>query len=69
MNVLYFMLWYIVGLATFIYWVTKEYDLTLSILPLLFFCGFGGPFNFIVGWLIHGDTVISCDKILFKKRK
>jgi uncharacterized membrane protein len=59
--------WYVLGVAGFIYWWTSEYDLTMG--NLVSGCIFGviGPVTWIVGWSIHGPCSDNA-KTIIKKR-
>lgn len=67
-------LWFISGVASFIYWWTKEFDFTWEEFPLMIVCGIFGPFTF-VGALIfyyifkNGSKEEKEPGVLFKKRK
>lgn len=52
---LYLLLWWLTGVAGFIFWWTKEHDLRAPDLALSFFAGLIGIFSWFVGWCIHGD--------------
>jgi hypothetical protein len=60
-----FSLWYVVGLAGFVFWWTRDWDLNVidlmmgSIVSLLM-----GPFTWIAGALVHGDG-----PVLIRRRK
>lgn len=56
--------WWIVGMSSFIYWWTKDYDLDINAAGGALIIGVAGPIAFFIGWLVHGDT----DKVLIKKR-
>jgi hypothetical protein len=47
-------IWYVCGLAGFIYWWTREFPLTWRRIPLMLLCGSMGPLTWLVGWNIHG---------------
>lgn len=57
--------WYFVGMCSFVYWWTADNDFKSSDLPLMFFAGILGPFAFLVGAIIHshGKT-----KVIFRCR-
>lgn len=60
-------LWWCIGVASFIYWWTKDQDFTLGIQVLLAAAvGFMGPLAFLIGFFVHNDDreVI----IIFKRR-
>lgn len=47
--------WVLSGSASFVYWWTTEFDLTVSdILGSLAIGFLMGPFAYVAGWLIHG---------------
>lgn len=56
-------LWYIIGMASFIYWWTSEHDFDTSLIPLCLFFGFFGLITFIIGADIHKEPIV-----IFKKR-
>lgn len=64
MNIILFIIWYVLGVISFIYWWTTEFDLCKKALGVGLFAGIIGPFAFILGWSIHGKT----NKVLMKKR-
>lgn len=51
----YFLIWYLVGICSFIYWWTKDHDFDMSLIFICFIEALFGPFTFLFGWLIHGD--------------
>ena len=59
-------LWYVSGVASFIYWWTKDCDVKSLEVILLVIVGFIGIFAFPLGYLIHGKQF---NKILIKRRK
>lgn len=66
-------LWYIIGIISFIYWWTKEFDLPLSMLLFSFITGIIGPLNWIIGWLNVGKNPrwlrnIFKDRCIINKR-
>lgn len=63
-TLIYSIIWYIIGVSSFVYWWTSEYDLTLGGCILATFIGVFGPFAFIMGYFKHGKTSIT----LIKKR-
>ena len=59
--------WLLLGLNSFIYWWTKQYDMTVRDLLTSGLMGaIMGPIAFFYGWLIHGDPIP--EKIIIKKR-
>jgi len=65
--ILLILLWFITGCGSFWFWWTKVRDLTLEELPIMFLCGFTGPFSFLIGWAIHGTRSYR-GKVVFKQR-
>ena len=61
--------WYICGGVGFIFWWSKDHDATTTEIPMILILGILGPFTFILGWFVHGETFKSPPKVLFKKRK
>ena len=57
--------WWTWGVFGFIYWYTKEWNLTGSDLVFTLFMGLMGPLNWITGRFIHGKT----SKWFYKLRK
>lgn len=70
MDLILLLAWWLIGLGAFVYWASKDLDITVTV--LLFGCvlGFGGPFNIFIGWVIHGkvDGKPVLGITLFKKR-
>ncbi len=67
-------LWYASGLGSYIFWWTKDWDLTEDDLWLGLFASLFGPICFLVGWLIHSDLHHEDEKekkpkVLMTKRK
>ncbi len=58
-------IWYIIGVAGFIYWWRTEHDLELVDLPIVAIVGFTGPFAWASGYTIHSKTTF----IIWKKRR
>jgi len=59
-------IWYVSGVYSFIYWYTKEDDLTVLLIPVVLFAGLTGILAYVFGWLIYTDKI---DKILIRKKK
>jgi hypothetical protein len=55
-----------IGVLGFVFWWTKQFDLTTEHIPVIIAVGFIGPLSFLMGWLIHGGTTNHV--VLFKKR-
>ena len=60
--------WYLIGVASFVYWWTKDHNFTLRELPMALCCGLMGIVAFVMGWAIHGEDIIE-NIIVFHKRK
>ena len=58
-------IWYIIGVAGFIYWWTTDQDLTTSTIPIALLVGITGPMSWVFGWLIHGRNP---PRVLLKAR-
>ncbi|MFW6219838.1 MAG: hypothetical protein ACOCZ5_01360 [bacterium] len=63
-----FLLWFFVGVLSFIYWWTSDFDLSTDEIPLLITAGFFGGFSFFIGWIVHGRVPVTKKKILLRKR-
>lgn len=60
--------WVAAGIASFIYWWTSEYDMTVSMIGFAVAVGiFLGPFAFLVGWRVHRKRA-NRDIIVFRAR-
>ena len=66
-TILLIILWYLVGVTSFIYWWTNTNDLTTFDFVVSLLMGLIGPIAFFLGWTIHGDSTEH--RILIKKRK
>lgn len=60
-------LWWAIGTASFIYWWTSEFDLTVCSGIGSLFAGSVGPIAFFIGWCIHGEARLPT--VLMKARK
>ena len=49
-------LWYLVGVAGFIYWWTRELDFTMEEVHLAILTGFLGPLTWVLGLGIHDGS-------------
>lgn len=68
--ILILVLWYVIGVASFIYWWTKDHNLTLSDALFSLLIGIGGVGTFLAGFFIHSDSSEKTEaKILIPKRK
>lgn len=61
-------MWYAIGIVSFIYWLTKDYDFTThpGDICACIVSGLIGPFSFILGWMLCSNV---SEKVIFKKRK
>jgi zinc transporter ZupT len=59
-------LWYISGIAGFVYWWTSEFDLESPEIALAVLLGLLGPITFVMGYIIHKPS--TPNKIFMKKR-
>jgi len=68
LTIMFWIIWYMLGVAGFIYWWTKDNCLSLlTLLVALTAFGLAGPITWPMGWLIHGD--FDGDRIILKRRK
>lgn len=51
-------LWYVSGVASFVYWWTKDDDFTGDTLPTAMAVGIFGPVAFLMGLSIHGGNQV-----------
>lgn len=61
------LVYWVIGACGFIYWFTKDCDITIREVPIILIIGWTGPISFVIGWSIHSGS--SGDKILIKKRR
>ena len=55
--------WAALGEAGFIYWWTRDYDITTDEIVMLIIAPIMGPINWIIGWSIHEHS-----KIIIKRK-
>ena len=60
--------WVVSGIAGFVFWWTKDHNLTTADLPLVALSCFTGPLNWLIGWSIHGNREYHEPKILKRRR-
>lgn len=65
MILIYMLIWWLSGFASFLFWWTTQHDLEVSTAMFGVIAGIVGPFAFLGGWLIHGG---GYDKVLLKRR-
>lgn len=58
-------IWGMVGAGGFIFWWTKDYDITPPIILLMLFVSLIGPLSWIIGMFINNDMSL----VIIKKRK
>jgi len=58
--------WYVSGVASFIFWWTRDYDLALGDAVFGLFVGAAGPFAWGIGWVVHGRS--SKEIIVLRRR-
>jgi len=65
-----FLIWYAIGVASFIYYVTLEYDFNKSDIGFALLIGVGGLITSLAVFIIILTTYkIKNDTVLFKRRK
>ena len=69
MIIVWFIIWLLVGAASFAYWWTKESDLTSEEIPLMLVVSIAGPFAFLIGYLVHGNHGNHETTVFIKRRK
>lgn len=47
------LIWYVVGIASFIWHWTSEFDFTVRNIPMAGVIGFTGPIAFIIRFIVH----------------
>jgi len=71
LGIFIFIIWYLAGVASFIYWWTTDMDFEKGDIPLALVAGFIGPIAFLAGYSIHGRAPFQDieSKVLIEKRK
>jgi len=59
------LIWGIIGVGSFIYWWTQEYNLTTDETPEILACFCIGPIAYVLGRFIHSKSI---PKVLMKRR-
>ena len=67
MEILLFVVWYLIGVVGTIYWLCKVSDIIVSDLFPIVLISIGGPLSFIVGLFVYSDKTFM-KKVLIKKR-
>lgn len=68
LNVAAFLAWYFIGLSGFIFWWTKDEDLTTEELGLMLLVSFTGILSWVIGLYVHGMPSVKF-KTFVKKRR
>ncbi len=58
-------LWFFIGIVSFLFWWTKDQDFTSNLIPFALMVGIMGPLAFYVGFMIHGND----GRVLIKSKK
>ena len=61
-----FLVWWVIGVAGFVFWWTSQFDFTVGETGFAAFVGLSGPFAWIIGYVIHGPDQAS--SIVVKRR-
>lgn len=63
--------WYVVGVLSTLYWLSKNWDVKAVDMPFVFVMALAGPIAFIIGWIADGEPIIkgNVNKIIVKRRK
>lgn len=64
MTWLVIVIWYLIGVGSFVFWWTRDEDLTTNDVGMALLAGLIGPFAFVVGWTIHGNR-----RVIIRKRR
>ncbi len=59
------LVWYAIGVASFVYWWTKDFDLTSRQIPTAFMVGFTGVLAYPLGYIIHSN---KDETVLIRKK-
>jgi hypothetical protein len=63
-------LWAASGVASYVYWWTSEYDLTLiDLIAMGSFSALAGPLSFIIGYSVHGAVKREKSPVVLRRRK
>jgi hypothetical protein len=60
------LLWFIVGASGFIFWWTRNFDLTTNEIFIFVPTGLLGPLSWLIGWFLHES---KAPRTLIKRRK
>ena len=64
-----FVIWYLIGFYSYVYWWTQRYDFTTRELPFAFFISLFGPITFVTGWSIFGTrTLLLKQRTIFERK-
>ena len=48
--------WYVIGVVSFVYWWTEQYDLRVGDLTLVALVAIIGPLALLMGWTMYGKS-------------
>lgn len=60
--------WWVVGVAGFVFWWTKDYNLELVDVLLGCVVGTVGPISWVFGYFIHGQPRKFKSRVIIEKR-
>jgi hypothetical protein len=63
------LVWYFIGIISFVYWWTSDNNLTTHELSLMFSVGIIGPIAFLVGYDIHYKNRIKNKPLTIIKKR
>jgi hypothetical protein len=66
-STLLLLIWLALGVASFIYWWTTEFDFTTQEIVVALIMSVGGPVTFAIGYLVHAGNR-GTSKILIQQR-
>jgi hypothetical protein len=66
MIILLLILWYLIGVASFIYQWTAQYDFATGDIIFAIICGSLGPIAFLISWKVIG---LADGSVIIRKRK
>lgn len=59
--------WFALGASGFIFWWTKDYDVTVADVPKIAVISVVGIFTWAIGFFVHGP-MSNNDRVLIRKR-
>lgn len=68
MTILIFIIWYLIGMASFLYWECWyiKSDICLGHLITMWFFGICGPLTLVVGWFMLVGPIINWNRIVWR---